>query len=79
MFGDNESAVLSSINVTNKLHKKKNALSFHRVRESIATVICRFHYLPGESNPADVLSKRWSYSHIWRLLHPLMFWHGDTA
>ena len=46
---------------------------FHRVSESVATVICKFQYIPGESKPADVLSKRWSYSDIWRILRPLMF------
>ena len=79
MFGANESVVLSSMNSTTKLHKIHNALSFHRVRESIVAGICRFHYLPGNLNPADVLSKHWSYSDVGQLLRPLMFWHGNTA
>ena len=79
MFGDNESVVLSSMNFTTKLHKKHNVLSFHQVREYIAAGICRFHYLPGELNPADVISKHWLYSDIWLLLFPLLFWHGDAA
>ena len=36
MFGDNESVVNSSMKLTSKLHKRHNALSYHRVRESIA-------------------------------------------
>ena len=79
MFGDNKSVVLISMNFTTKLHKRHNALSFHQVRESIAAGIFRFHYRPGKLNRANVLSKHWSHSDVWRLIHPLMFWHGDTA
>ena len=79
MFGDNGSVVLSSVSFTTKLDKSHNVLSFHQVRESIAAGICRFHYLPGELNPVDILSKHWSYSDVWQLLCPLMFWHGYTA
>ena len=70
MFGDNESVVNSSMKIDAKLHKHHNALSFHRVRESIAAGVCNFFFLPGEFNPADILSKH---------LRPLLFWHGDTA
>ena len=80
MFGDNESVVNSSKNMYAKLHKRHNALSFHRVRESIAARICRFHHLSGKFNPADITSKHWSYNCVWKeLLRPLLFWFGDTA
>jgi hypothetical protein len=36
MFGDNESVVNSSMRLDATLHKRHNALSFHRVREAIA-------------------------------------------
>jgi len=54
------------------------ALSFHRVREAIASKIIGFYHIPGASNPADILSKHWSYQQVWKLLKPLLFWHGDT-
>ena len=79
MFGDNESVVNSSEHIHARLHKRHNALSFHRVRESIAASICRFHHIPGKINPADILSKHWGYNCVWSLLRPLMFWSGDTA
>lgn len=79
MFGDNESVVNSSSRIHTKLHKRHNALSFHRVRESIAADICRFHHLPSKFNPADIVSKHWSYNCVWKLLRPLLFWFGDTA
>ena len=78
MFGDNDSVVNSSTKIDAKLHKRHIALSFHRVRESIAADICHFFHLSGQFNPADILSKHWSYNCIWDLLQPLMFWQGDT-
>ena len=80
MFGDNESVVNSSENMDSKRHKRHNALSFHRVRESIAASICCFHYLPGRFNPADITSKHWLYNCVWKeILRPLLFWFGDTV
>jgi hypothetical protein len=32
----------------------------------------------GKLNPADILSKHWDYTSIWKVLKPLMFWQGDT-
>ena len=79
MFGDNESVVNSSAKPHAKLHKRHTALSFHRVREAIAAGIVGFYHIPGEDNPADILSKHWGYQQVWQLLQPLMFWQGDTA
>ena len=53
-------------------------LSYHRVREAIASGMVRFYHIPGEINPADVLSKHWEYQQIWKQLQPLLFWQGDT-
>jgi hypothetical protein len=78
MFGDNKSVVDSSTIPHSKLHKRHNALSFHRVREAIAAGILAFYHIEGAENPADILSKHWGYRQIWRLLHPLLFWKGDT-
>lgn len=78
LFGDNESVVGSSIRIDAKLHKRHSALSFHRVREAIAAGIVIFTHLPGENNPADILSKHWGYAQIWPLLRVLLFWWGDT-
>ena len=80
MFGDNESVVNSAAQPHAKLHKRHTALSFHRVREAIAAGIVRFFHMPGDSNPADILSKHWGYQQVWQLmLQPLLFWQGDTA
>jgi hypothetical protein len=79
MFGDNESVVNSSVTPHAKLHKRHNALSFHRVREAIASGVYVFTHIPGENNPADILSKHWGYSSVWHMLKALMFVLGDTV
>ena len=78
IFGDNESVVNSSIQPHAKLHKRHNALSFHRVREAIATGRYVFSHIPGENNPADILSKHWGYSSVWHMLKVLLHVDGET-
>ena len=57
MFGDNESVVGSSTRVYAKLHKCHTALSFYCVHEAIASKYVDFIFLPGNKNPADIMSK----------------------
>jgi hypothetical protein len=54
-------------------------LSYHRVRETIAAGMVGFYFIPGEHNPADILSKHWGYSQVWTWLHALLFWNEDTG
>ena len=77
MFGDNESVVNSSKNLYSKLTKRHNALSYHRVREAIASGYVKFNYIPGKSNPADILSKHWSYNDVKDLLLTIFHFQGD--
>ena len=79
MFGDNKSVVDSANTVHAKLHKRHTMLSFHRVREAMASKMLSFVHIPGEINPADILSKHWGYSAIKPHLRALLFWPGDTA
>jgi len=74
MFGDNKLVVDSSTIPHSKLHKQHNALSFHCIWEAILA----FYHIKGTENSADILSKHWGYWQIWRLLHLLLFWKGDT-
>jgi hypothetical protein len=78
LFGDNKSVVDSSMQVHAKLHKRHTMLSFHRVREAVASGMIGFYFIPGEINPADILSKHWGYAQIWPQLKALLFWKGDT-
>jgi hypothetical protein len=79
MFGDNKSVVDSSSQVHAKLHKRHNILSFHRVREAIASGYISFSFITGDVNPADLLSKHWGYQHAWDFLRTLLFWSKDTG
>ncbi|CAJ1940628.1 unnamed protein product [Cylindrotheca closterium] len=80
MFGDNESVVNSSSRPDAKLHKRHVALSFHHVKEAVASNMLSFLHIDGVKNPADILSKHWGYQHIWSQLRTtLLFWVGDTA
>ena len=78
MFGDNKSVVDSSTIPHAKLHKRHNALLFHRVRKAIAGAIIGFYHIDDKENPADILSKHLGYQQIWKLFQPLLFWKGDT-
>jgi hypothetical protein len=79
MFGDNKTVFDSATKIHAKLNKRHTALSFHRVPEAMATGFIGFHHIPGSPNPADVLSKHWSYASVWSILQPLLFWQGDTV
>jgi len=80
MFGDNKAVVDSSTAPHAKLHKCHNALSFHRICEAIAASLLSLHHIPGECNPANILSKHWGYQQVWKnLLHPLMFYEGNMT
>jgi hypothetical protein len=79
MFGDNKSVVDSSLQADAKLHKRHTILLFHRVCECIASKMTGFYLIPGDLNPADILSKHWGYSQVWAILKALLFWVGDTS
>ena len=78
MFGDNKTVVDSGSMPHARLHKRHTMLSYHRVHEAIASGMVKFFHIPGEINPADILSKHWGHQQIWKQLQPLLFWKGDT-
>jgi hypothetical protein len=61
MFGDNKSVVDSFMQLNTKLHMYHFMLSFHRVRETIAKETLDFYFLPGDDNPAIILSIHWGF------------------
>ena len=79
MFGDNESVVKSSMIPESTLSKRHIRLSFHRVRECIASNIVKFFHIPGTENLSDVLTKFTPHCTFWPLIKPVLFWQGDTA
>lgn len=72
MFGDNSSVVTSATIPHSKLSKRHMALSYHRVREAIASKMLRFYFIDGPLNPADILSKHWGYQAVKNLLKYLL-------
>jgi hypothetical protein len=78
VFRDNKTIIDASSTPHAKLHKRHNALSFHRVREAVASKYVTIFHLPGEYNPADILSKCWAYASVWRTMNALLFARGDT-
>ena len=71
MFSDNESVVNRSMKFYTKIYKRHNALSFHRVTESIVADIFHVHHVRSEDNPTDTFSKHWSYNFIWKLMRAI--------
>jgi hypothetical protein len=55
MLGDNVSVVLNTSVPLSVLKKKRNAIAYHRTRESIASKLMRFAYVKSEENISDVL------------------------
>jgi hypothetical protein len=78
MFGDNQAVITNSSIPHSSLRNWHNALAYHRVREMITANILGYYWIDGKNNPADIVSKRWSYLQIWHLLKPLRFYSGDT-
>ena len=77
MFGDN--TVVDSGSLPHaKLHKRHTMLSYHHIHEAITSGMVKFFHIPGEINPADILSKHWGHQQIWKQLQLLLFWKGDT-
>ena len=78
LFGDNAS-VVGSVNIPSSSMKKRHIiLSFHKVRETVASGSIYYGFLKGESNVADILSKLWGYQCVWKRLQALLFWSGNT-
>ena len=79
LFGDNQSVVTSSTIPHSTLSKRWNALSYHKVREAMASGWLRFEHMPGTENPADILTKYLPWFKLKVFVEPLLFWKGDPA
>ena len=78
LVGDNKTVVDSTTQPHSRLARRHLMLSYHYVKEAIATGKYAFVWIDGKDNPADVLSKHWSFGSVWSSLQPLLFWHGNT-
>jgi hypothetical protein len=57
LFGDNMSMITSATVPSSSLKKKHNAISYHRIRESIAAGIVDLIHVGSKFNIADILTK----------------------
>ena len=78
ILGDNKSVVDVSMTPNRKIHELHIALSFHRVRESIAAGIVNYLFTDGKHNTEDVLSKHLAHNETWPTLKPILFCPRDT-
>ena len=76
LFGDNASVVISGTTPQSALRKRHSLLCYHRVREAVASEMMVFSHMPGDSNPADIVSKHWGYQQVWPMLRSILFWNG---
>ena len=78
MFGDSQAVIISSTVPHSQIKKRHDILSYHRVRSAVAANIFSFSHLPGDINPADILSKHWGFQQVKRQLKAMLFKAGDT-
>ena len=60
------------------MKKRHNILSYHRVREAIAADIVRVIHIPGEENPADVLTKTLGHRPLYKLTKRFIFYGKEN-
>ena len=73
LLGDNNSVVLNTTMPSSVLKKKHCAVSYHKIRETIAAGIVRFSHIQSELNYADILTKPLGPSKFMELVKPLLF------
>jgi len=73
LLGDNKTIVDNTTTPHGKLHKRHLMLSYHYVRESIASGSYKYAFVSGKDNLSDILSKHWSYNDVWPLLQSVLF------
>ena len=76
MFEDNKSVVTSATIPHSLLSKRHNILSYHRVREPIATKIIYFYWCDSTKNKSDILSKHWDNYKVYHTIQELFNYQG---
>ena len=73
LLGDNKSVVLNTTMPSSVLKKKHCAVSYHRIREAVASGIVRFSHIDSVDNYSDILTKPLSAAVFHKLVKPLLF------
>ena len=64
LCGDNKTVVESMTQPHSRLHTRHLMLSYHNVREALASGAYIYAFIKGEANPSDVLSKHWDHQAV---------------
>ena len=75
MIGDNKSVVMSSTIPPSILNKRHNMLSYHRVRQAIATKI--LYWSSSSQSRSDILSKHWDCMKVKDTVKEIFDYQGD--
>ena len=78
LLGDNNSVVLNTTMPSSVLKKKHCAVSYHKIRETIAAGIVKFSHISSEYNYADILTKPLGPNKFMDLVKPLLFCKPPT-
>ena len=73
LLGDNKSVVLNTPMPSSVLKKKHCVVSYHRIREAVASGIVKFSHIDSVDNYSDMLTKHLSANAFHRLIKPLLF------
>ena len=73
LLGDNKTIVENTTTPHGKLHKRHLMLSYHYVREAVASGSYKYAFVNGKDNLSDVLSKHWAHNDVWHLLQAVLF------
>ena len=73
LLGDNNSVVLKTKMPSSVLKKKHCAVSYHKIRETIAAGIVMFSHISSEHNYADILTKPLGPNKFTELVKSLLF------
>jgi len=79
LFGNTKSIMESGSLPHSRLKKRHDALSYHIVQEAVVAGLVQFSHIPGNCDPADVLSKHGGCWNGWLMTKPLLFHEGDTS
>ena len=78
LLGDNNSVVLNTTIPSSVFKKKHCAVSYHKIRETIAAGIVKFSHISSEYNYADILTKPLGPNKFMDLVKPLLFRNPPT-
>ena len=79
MIGDNKSVIMTATTPYSVLNNRHNMLSYHRVREAIATKILDFYWCSSDQNKIDILSKHWEHAKVKGTIRELFDYEGEIS